>query len=529
MVVALLLDSPLANAFDLHAFPAWNSFARTMSHLGEGWVVGVAGLLGAAGLALCHRPKWARMALVVTVAALLTGATATLLRSLIGRTRPNAHAPQGLYGVRYQGRWILGKYDFGAFPSGHAATAVALVTALWLANRRAGLAAAPYGVLVSWSRVAQGSHHFSDVVAAACLGVCGARLFAAPLDLLFQSAGHRLRLAYARRSRAPASAAQAPAPDCLSPAATAAAVNRLGLALGGELPGPLLSVVVPCHNEEGNLAPLAAAIARVMAPLGLNWELVVTDDRSTDGSWQVLAELATADARVRGQRLARNSGQSAALWAGLQSARGRLLVTMDADLQNAPEDLPRLLAALENCDCACGTRVATRKHGDRVVRRLASRLANWVRNRVTRESVTDSGCGYRVFRRECVENLKYFQGMHRFLPTLIRMEGFTVAEVPVTHHPRRSGRSHYGLWDRLLTSSWDLLAVRWMQARMGRYHIQEALNPGPTQTGQAQCAATPSLLARTPPASWRYAPSAGARAEEPVALPGIDVSVGEPA
>lgn len=118
---------------------------------------------------------------------------------------------------------------------------------------------------------------------------------------------------------------------------------------------PVLSVVVPCHDEEGNLRPLAAAIARAVGQLGLSWELVVTNDCSTDGSWRVLTELAAADSRIRGQRLARNSGQSAALWAGIASARGRLVATKDADLQNAPDHLPMLLAALESCDCGAET------------------------------------------------------------------------------------------------------------------------------------------------------------------------------
>jgi dolichol-phosphate mannosyltransferase len=259
------------------------------------------------------------------------------------------------------------------------------------------------------------------------------------------------------------------------PATAAAAVSRL-MATRVGTQAPLLSVVVPCYNEQGNLRPLTEAIAAALEPLEISWEVLFVDDCSRDRSWQVVTKLAAASPRVRGLRLAHNSGQSAAIWAGIRDASGHFVATMDADLQNVPADLPALMAALENYDCVCGTRVATRKHGDSLVRRMVSRFANAARNWVTRETISDSGCGYRVFRRECVRGLKYFRGMHRFLPTLIRMEGFTVTEVPITHRPRFSGRSHYGVWDRLLASSCDLLAVRWMQMHTISFRVEQTIN-----------------------------------------------------
>ena len=462
------LDRVVGAALDLRPHPAVESFAEWVSVLGEGWVLALVGVVLAVVFAWRKRWRWAQIALAVTIAALLTGATATVLRTIIGRTRPHVQAPQGVYGVWYHGRWIAGRYDFGSFPSGHAATVVGLVAALWAFRRRAGMAAVPYAVMVCWSRVALGNHHLSDVVAASCLGIFGGGFFARRVDLILGTAGRGMGAAlgwgtgsglrFAANSRE-----------------VAAAIARMTSA-GGHTQAPVLSVVVPCFNEEGNLGPLAEAVARAVTPLGIVWELVVIDDCSRDQSWEVLRGLGAADGRIRGLRLARNSGQSAALWAGIKAARGRFIATMDADLQNVPADLPVLLAALEGCDCACGSRVATRKHGDRVIRRLASQVANGVRNWLTRETVTDSGCGYRVFRRECVRHLKFFRGMHRFLPTLIRLEGFTVCEVPITHHPRLSGHSHYGIWDRLLTSTYDLLAVRWMQQRMFPRRIAETLN-----------------------------------------------------
>jgi dolichol-phosphate mannosyltransferase len=524
---AWTLDNSVANALELRSFPALHSFARAMSLMGEGWVVAVAGLCCAGLFAVGRRARLAKSALVVTFAALLTGATATLLRCLIGRTRPHAHVPQGVYGVWHDGHWIFGKFDFGSFPSGHAATAFALVAALWLANRRAGIAAIPYALLVCWSRLAQGSHHFSDVAAAACLGVLGARFFARRLDPVLDAAGRGLEVIFGLLS-GPAVGGVAAGPSRPDPAAAAAAIARLKAA-GIETSGPLLTVVIPCYNEQGNLGPLTAAIARAIEPLDIDWDVLITDDCSSDNSWRVLNELAAASPRIRGQRLARNSGQSAAIWAGIRAARGQFVATMDADMQNSPDDLPVLLATLETCDCVCGTRIASRKHGDSIVRRIASRFANAVRNWLTHESITDSACGYRVFRRECVQNLKYFRGMHRFIPTLIRIEGFAVAEVPITHRSRLSGHSHYGLWDRVFTSFYDLLAVRWMQKRMVSFRIEETANlpiPLPrrrrsatARTGAAEQQPDPRDRYRRPAAHAATFSSVPIMAAEPIRLP----------
>jgi dolichol-phosphate mannosyltransferase len=239
---------------------------------------------------------------------------------------------------------------------------------------------------------------------------------------------------------------------------------------------PRLSFVIPCHNEEANLPVLVNAIRSAVEPLGLSFEIVVTDDCSTDGSWRVLRELAAADRRVRAQRFAFNCGQSAAQWAGLKAARGRYLVTLDADLQNDPRDVPDFVAALERFDCVCGTRVESRSQGDNFIRIASSRIANWVRNTLSGETISDAGCCYRAFKRECIANLKFFKGMHRFLPTLFKIEGFTVGEIPVRHNPRTAGRTHYGVGNRLFASFNDLLAVRWMKKRMFRYEIAERVN-----------------------------------------------------
>jgi glycosyltransferase involved in cell wall biosynthesis len=240
-------------------------------------------------------------------------------------------------------------------------------------------------------------------------------------------------------------------------------------------PAPLdVSFVVPCHDEEGNLRELVTEIHRAVAPLGLAYEIVITDDASRDGSWAILRTLAADDPRLRAQRFARNCGESAASWAGMQASRGRVIVTLDADRQNDPAEIPRFLAELEHADCVCGSRVEARRSGDNLLRVLSSRIANWVRVTLGGGDIGDAGCTYRAFRRECLANVRFFKGVHRFLPTLIAMEGFRVTEIPVTNRARVAGRSHYGIRNRIFVALADLLAVRWMRSRAVRWEIAES-------------------------------------------------------
>jgi dolichol-phosphate mannosyltransferase len=240
------------------------------------------------------------------------------------------------------------------------------------------------------------------------------------------------------------------------------------------LSNPRFSVVIPCYNEEGNLPVLIERITEAIAPLAVSYEIVITDDCSTDDSWPRLQEMAHADPRLRAQRFASNCGESAAVWAGIKSARGDYVITMDADLQNDPAEIPRFVRALERFDCVSGSRVQTRGHGDNILRVVTSRVGNAVRNWLSGDQISDSGCTYRAFKRECAENLVPFSGMHRFMPTLIKMEGYRVGEIPIVNHPRHAGRSHYGFWNRLIFLQ-DLLAVRWMKKRKIRYEIAECV------------------------------------------------------
>lgn len=234
---------------------------------------------------------------------------------------------------------------------------------------------------------------------------------------------------------------------------------------------PTLSLVVPVKDERENLRALAAEVRAAMDELAVTWEVLFVDDGSTDGSWDVVRELADGDVRVRGLRLDGNHGQTAAFLAGFARAQGDLVVTMDADLQNDPRDVGALLAAIaEGHDMAIGVR---RRRRDSLLRRASSRVAYAVRSAVLGDSFADVGCSLKVYRRAVLAVVPPIAGMHRFLPVLARWHGFRVAEVPVGHRPRRAGRSKYGVANRILVTSLDLLAMRWMRSRQLHHRVVE--------------------------------------------------------
>jgi dolichol-phosphate mannosyltransferase len=230
--------------------------------------------------------------------------------------------------------------------------------------------------------------------------------------------------------------------------------------MAAEPPGPEISCVLPVYNEEGNLEALLGEVLPVLRGTGRPFEVVFVNDGSRDRSGAILASLAARHPEVVVWRLDRNHGLSSALDAGFRSARGSIVVTLDADLQNDPADIPLLLSHLDAADMVCGWR---RDRHDPAIKKLSSRIANWWRNRRTGEAVHDITCPLKVFRREIVPHLPAYDGMHRFYPTLARLAGFRVIEVPVRHRPRRSGTSKYGIWNRLWKGLSDLRTVRWMQ------------------------------------------------------------------
>lgn len=228
---------------------------------------------------------------------------------------------------------------------------------------------------------------------------------------------------------------------------------------------PTVSVVVPLFNEEENVPILQSELRAALS--GLDHEIVFVDDGSVD---RTVEQIETAP-NIRVIRFEKNTGQSAAIYAGLQAARGATAVLIDGDLQNDPADIPRLLAEIaRGADVVCGYRL---KRKDTVLKQLTSRVANAVRSRFTKDGVRDTGCTLKAMRRECVSALVPFKGMHRFIPALIKGAGYRLVEIPVNHRPRRFGESKYGLGNRALRATIDMLGVRWLLARRLDHKIRE--------------------------------------------------------
>lgn len=228
---------------------------------------------------------------------------------------------------------------------------------------------------------------------------------------------------------------------------------------------PRVSVVVPAYDEEDSIEPLHRELDAALAGVAGGVEIVLVDDGSRDATLARMRDVAAKDPRVRVVALDGNQGQSAALAAGFAAVRGEITVTLDADLQNDPADVPRLLARMdaEQADVVNGVRAV--RH-DSWVRRAASRVANAVRDRVTHDGVSDVGCSLRAMRSVYVKRVRLYRNMHRFLPALLRMEGAAkMVEMPVAHRPRRHGTSKYGIGNRLWVGIVDLFGVRWLQAR----------------------------------------------------------------
>jgi len=233
---------------------------------------------------------------------------------------------------------------------------------------------------------------------------------------------------------------------------------------------PYLSVVVPVYNEQENLMPLTEELVSVLEPLKKPYEIVFVDDGSTDNSTQQLETIRKKFIHVQIVRFRKNCGQTAAFDAGFKAARGDVIITMDADLQNDPHDIPGLLAHIGQYDLVCGWR---HERHDTFVRRVSSRIANAIRNGLSGEDIQDVGCSLKAFRREYAQRLKLYTGMHRFFPTLVKMEGGRVKEVKVRHRFRKYGTPKYNIRNRILRSFLDLLAVCWMKKRYLRYEIEE--------------------------------------------------------
>jgi dolichol-phosphate mannosyltransferase len=230
---------------------------------------------------------------------------------------------------------------------------------------------------------------------------------------------------------------------------------------------PSVSVVVPVRNEAGNIAPLVAEIASALA--GRTFEVIYVDDGSTDGTGAELTRVQAQYPFLRQIRHARSCGQSAALRSGMLAARAPLVVTLDGDGQNDPAFLPKLIAELERGAPRIGL-IAGQRVGRKATafKRFQSRFANTVRGAILRDGTRDSGCGLKAFPRDLGLALPYFDGLHRFLPALVRREGRDIGYVDVVDRPRQHGVSNYGFWDRLWIGILDLCGVWWLIRRKKR-------------------------------------------------------------
>jgi glycosyltransferase involved in cell wall biosynthesis len=226
-----------------------------------------------------------------------------------------------------------------------------------------------------------------------------------------------------------------------------------------------VSIVVPLFNEEQSVAILQRELVEALT--GLDYEIIFVDDGSQD---ETIARIAV-NPRTRILRFEKNAGQSAAIFAGLHAVRSEVAVLIDGDLQNDPADIPRLLAEIaRGADLVCGYR-AQRK--DTLLKRITSRVANFVRSRFTRDGVRDTGCTLKAMRRDCIGALVPFKGMHRFIPALVKGAGYRLVEIPVNHRPRRFGQSKYGLGNRALRATVDMFGVRWLLSRRLNYQVQD--------------------------------------------------------
>ena len=236
---------------------------------------------------------------------------------------------------------------------------------------------------------------------------------------------------------------------------------------------PALSIVLPVFNEVESLGPLWQELYAVLPSLAESVEVIFVDDGSTDGSAEVLRRLAKEDPRIRLIRFEANAGLSASFYAGLRAARGRIVATMDSDLQSDPRDIPMLMKYLDDADAVVGWRQV--RH-DSWLKRMSSRIANGIRKAVSGDYVQDSACSLRVMRLPCVSAMPPYTGMHRFMPTLLKIAGFRVVQVRVNHRARKFGRSKFGVSDRAFSAFADLLVVRWMMHRRLRYRVAERLD-----------------------------------------------------
>lgn len=236
---------------------------------------------------------------------------------------------------------------------------------------------------------------------------------------------------------------------------------------------PYFSIVIPIKDEKENILPLIVEIENVMNSFRRPWEMICIDDGSTDGSCELIKELREEKTFLTLIEFGGNFGQTSAFDAGFKRAQGEFVITLDGDGQNDPADIPKLVAKATQADLVCGIRVNRR---DPFYKKIISKLSNFVRSRLCQDGIQDTGCSLKIYRRSCLNAIKLFDGMHRFLPALFKIEGFSVLEVPVNHRERTKGKSKYHFFNRLIKPILDMFAVFWMRRRKLAYTIKKSSN-----------------------------------------------------
>ena len=234
---------------------------------------------------------------------------------------------------------------------------------------------------------------------------------------------------------------------------------------------PDMSVVLPVYNEESCISTVLAELRDALRSAAVSYEIILVDDGSDDRTAELLHAFAAENPEAVVLRLSANSGQSAAFWAGIQRAAGRVISLMDADGQNDPADIEKCAAPVlaGDADICCGYR---QNRKDTLSKRIASKLANRFRRKMLGDDIIDTGCSMKAFRAELLKVLQYWDGMHRFLPVLASLQGASIVQIPVNHRPRLAGKSKYTNFSRLRRSVRDLRGVKWLKSRTRKFQVQ---------------------------------------------------------
>lgn len=456
--LALVVDAPLNHAL------RGTAIERFMRTPGVVDVLRAPGklpllILTVVALLVLNRYHW-RAAGLLAANAIVAGTVVGIMKGLFGRSRPGKW-PGTPEWVWLRGGWPgFWSQTNVSFVSGDVAQAFAWAETLGIAVPLLRWPAYAWAGLTGVQRVAAGAHWASDAVGGAVVGVVTARVL---FRILLRWAGPPQDVAAASPDR----------PVSLRPRAEPPAMPDTYPPTQPPTNVPYLSLVIPCYNEQENVPTLLGRVEATLTEMNRPFEVLIVDDGSTDQTPQMLAEAKARLPWLRVIRMVRNSGQSAGFEAGFAVARGRYIATIDADLQNDPEEVPRLAKLLDespDADMITGWR---KDRQDTNFRRWQSRQANKIRNWISQDDINDSASSLKIYRREAIQGMKLFNGAHRFFPALVKMRGYRVLEVPVKHSQRFAGTAKYGFRNRAFRAFIDLLGVRWMKMRYLKYQTEE--------------------------------------------------------